>query len=248
MELELINVDKNLLFKHPFTLMIAGATSSGKTQLARNIVTHLPELITPEISLPIQVNWSYGIWTQAYGKPFNSPYVRVSYVKGLPKDVKADVLVVDDLMTSVSGSEEFANIFMRGSHHQNMSVIFIVQNLFHQGRRMRDIGLNCHYLILTKNRRDLGQITTLGRQLYGNDWKFFIDAYKKSVLNRDYGYLLIDLTPTTEERYRLRANICPPEHPITLFVPSQNDKTIERKAHRSKNDSLTTRKKETSSI
>lgn len=224
MELEWIDVDKNLLFKHPFTLMIAGATSSGKTRLARNIISHLHQLITPEVSLPIKVIWSYGIWTDEYSKPFNSPYIRVSYVKGIPKDVKADLLVVDDLMTSASASEDFANIFMRGSHHQNMSVIFIVQNLFHQGRRMRDIGLNCHYIILTKNRRDLGQINTLGRQLYGNDWNFFNDAYKRTVLNSDYGYLLIDLTPTTEERYRLRTNIIPTEYPISLFVPSKNDK------------------------
>ena len=41
-----------------------------------------------------------------------------------------------------------------GSHHRNLSVIYTVQNLFHQGKGNRSKSLNSHYLVLYKNPRD----------------------------------------------------------------------------------------------
>ncbi|KAG8229448.1 hypothetical protein J437_LFUL005553 [Ladona fulva] len=40
------------------------------------------------------------------------------------------------------------NLFTKGAHHWNLSVIFITQNLFHQGKGRRDISLNSHYIAI----------------------------------------------------------------------------------------------------
>ena len=38
------------------------------------------------------------------------------------------LLIVDDLMQETN--ETIANLFTKGSHHRNVSVLFLVQNLF----------------------------------------------------------------------------------------------------------------------
>ena len=58
-----------------------------------------------------------------------------------------------------------ANLFSRESHHRNLTVILLLQNLFHQGKYGRDVSLNSHYFILFKNIRDTNQIKVSGNQL-----------------------------------------------------------------------------------
>ena len=69
-------------------------------------------------------------------------------------------------MAECANDKRLTMLFTKGSHHLNLSVIFITQNLFYKGSQIRDVSLNSQYLILFKNRRDLSQIMHLGRQLY----------------------------------------------------------------------------------
>ena len=66
--------------------------------------------------------------------------------------------MLDDQMIDASKDKSIVNLFTRGSHHRNLSVIYIVQNLFYQEKDSRSISLNSHYLILFKNPRDKLQI------------------------------------------------------------------------------------------
>ena len=67
-----------------------------------------------------------------------------------------------------------AKLFTKKSHHGNLSVIYIVQNLFHHSKEHRTISLNASYLCLTKNVRDASQIIHLAKQLYlNNTYKVF---------------------------------------------------------------------------
>lgn len=212
MRFERVDVDKNLKIKHPATILVAGATGSGKTNFVHSLVEHSTEMFTPVPKLPIRVLWVYGA-SQRF-KPVENKLVALEYTDAIPDSfVGIDILVLDDLQNDLAGSKLLSDIYTKLSHHQNMSVIFIVQNLFNQGNQMRNISLNSHYLVLTKSRRDLMQIKVLGNQLYG-ETRFFSDAYKKAVLDKEYGYLLIDLTPATEEKYRLRTKIFPGEDTI----------------------------------
>ena len=99
----------------------------------------------------------------------------IEFVKGIPTaleqdsyfDVnKRDLIVFDDQMIDVSKDKRTVNLFTCGSHHRNLSVIYIVQNLFHQGNGSRSISLNSHYLVLFKNPWDKLQILTLAKQMY----------------------------------------------------------------------------------
>lgn len=165
---------------------------------------------------PIRVVWVYGA-SQDF-QPSTNENITIKYTEELPDAYEdIDILVLDDLQSSLASSKKLGDIYTKFSHHKQMTVIFIVQNIFNKGQQMRNISLNSHYLVLTKNRRDLQQIKCLGAQLYG-DPAFFADAYKKSVLDREYGYLLVDLTPTASEKYRLRTDIFPGEF-TRIFSP-----------------------------
>jgi len=98
-------------------------------------------------------------------KSFTPPYCRHSVMKSLTCRVRTKhgyrivesqrsaafkltvlaILVFNDVC-----SKQVCELFTRASHHRNISVILITQNLFHQGRYCRDISLNAHYLVVFK--------------------------------------------------------------------------------------------------
>ena len=116
----------------------------------------------------------------------------------------------DDQMIDAGKDKRIVNLFTRGSHHRNLSVIYIVQNLFHQGKGSRSISLNSHYLVLFKNPRDKWQILTLAKQMHPGQTDFVLNQYEEAV-KRPFGYLLIDLKTTTQDNCRLRTNVLPSE-------------------------------------
>lgn len=194
--------------QHPFTMVIAGPTGCGKSYFVRDLLSAKGEMFS---IIPDKVVWFYGIYQPLYDEIEN-----VTFVEGLPPTFQEylgenTVCVIDDLMQS-SNDKRLSNLFTRGSHHLNLSVIFITQNFFHKGKEMRDITLNAHYLVLSKNRRDLSQITHLGRQLYPNHMKLFQEVFEDATKN-PYSYLFIDLRSETPEGLRLRTNILPHQTP-----------------------------------
>ena len=123
---------------------------------------------------------------------------------------KQNLIVFNDQMIDTSRNNRIVNLFTRGSHHRNLRVIYIVQNIFHQGKGRPRISLNSHYLVLFKNPRDKLQILTLAKQMYPGQTDLFLNQYEE-VVKRSFGYLLIDLKTTTQDNCRLRTNVLPSE-------------------------------------
>ena len=80
------------------------------------------------------------------------------------------------------------------------------------------MNLNTHYLVLFKNPRDANQVATLARQMYPGKSKFVLEAFEDAT-KEPYGYLLIDLKPETDERYRIRTNVFPDDERQYAYVP-----------------------------
>jgi len=128
------------------------------------------------------------------------------------------IIVLDDLLNDVVQNTDMEKLFVLGSHHKKLSVFFLSQNLFQQGRCARTIALNTAYLILFKNYRDTSQLITLGRQLVPGHHNVLIEAYKDATTLTRYGYLIIDLSPHTEDQFRWRTRVFPGEDPIIYEV------------------------------
>jgi len=199
----------HLQFKSPFTCMVCGPTSSGKTVLTRAIIKDFQILM--QVNDPIyKVMWCYGIWQPFYNVPI-AYNVEVNYVSGLPSEEEIDsnmphLIVLDDLMNELGGNPKLADLFTKGSHHKNISVLFITQNMFHKGSQMRNVALNCHYYIIMKNPRDKAQIEHFSRQAFPGKSKYFLEAYDDAT-KEPHGYLKVDLTQSTPDQYRVQTRI-----------------------------------------
>ena len=162
-------------------------TSEPARRLAQTVIDQPPERII----------WCYSQWQPAYTQLLMM-IPTIEFVKGIPESLENDsyldvnkrnLIVIDDQMIEAGKDNRIVDLFTKGSHHRKLSVIYIVQNLFHQGKGNRSISLNSHYLVLFKNPRDKLQILTLAKQMYPSETAWFIREYEEAV-RRPYGYLL----------------------------------------------------------
>ena len=217
-----------LHLKHPFTAVVSGPSGCGKSRFCLRLIKNSSSMIHPP---PKKIYWHYGIYQSGFN---SSEYKSVEFHEGLPNleqvsgnstpensvaasfDREPILLVLDDLMSEVDDS--VAQIFTRGSHHLNVSILYITQNLFQQNKHSRTINLNSHYIVLFKNPRDVTQISYLGRQMYPKKSTFLVDAFKDAT-SKAYGYLFLDLKADTDEQLRVRTSIFPDDKWHYVYVP-----------------------------
>ena len=212
-------VQMDVRLKHPFTCVISGPTGSGKTVFTKQLFTSKGIIDPP----PDNIIWCYGEYQDGYDH-LASLVPEIRFVEGIPADLlhsldrtQRNVIVIDDLMSESSNNTKVSDLFTKGSHHINLSVILILQNLFYKGKEMRTISLNSHYMVLFKNPRDTSQINHLAKQMYPSRSKFMVEACRDATKN-PYGYLFVDLKPTTSEELSIRTNIFNGDFPI-VYLP-----------------------------
>ena len=128
---------------------------------------------------------------------------------------KGDVIVIDDLFQEANKEKDFTNLFTKIARHKEVTVIFITQNLFHQGGNHRTRNLNVHYLVIFKNPRDKTIADYVARQAFPQDKKYFIDSFMDATC-KPYGYLFIDFTQECPDDQRLKTNLFHTKY-ITLY-------------------------------
>jgi len=194
--------------------MVSGPTGSGKSYFVRELLRK-PAMMNEKFH---EIIWCYGEWQSLYEEMQNELGVvfHSGLLKELPSDGKPRLIVIDDLMREAD--DRVVDLFTKGSHHRNLSVIFITQNLFHKGKAQRDISLNAHYIVVFKNPRDAGQITFLARQISPENPRFIQEAYRDAT-SEPHGYLLLDLKQSTEDIIRVRTKIFDTE--VVIYVPKR---------------------------
>jgi len=139
----------HLIFKHHFSCIISGPSASGKSSFCIKFLQHLGTLCT-ERHFDGGVIWCY---SERNAFP-NLKRDMICFHEGVASDFKKAqgkpcLVILDDLLNGVC-SKEVCDLFTKGSHHRNISVILIIQKLFHQGRYCGDISLNVKYFVLLK--------------------------------------------------------------------------------------------------
>jgi hypothetical protein len=214
---------KSLIPFEPCSSMtVSGPTGVGKTLWVYRLLKHLEAMYVKEP--PKKIMYCYGVY-QALYDDMERTLTQLTLHQGLPSQTVIDefadgqhgLIVLDDLMQQVLEQRDMELLFTQGCHHRRLSVIFITQNLFGQGRSARTITLNTWYLIVFKNVRDSSQLLTLGRQLFPGKSGILVDSYR-DVMKDPYAYLVIDIAPHSEDKYRLRTRVFPGEDPI-LYIP-----------------------------
>ena len=206
--------------RHPTTVLCAGPTGCGKTQFLLKLISCSG--IQPP---PQRIVCVYGEWQEAYDKLHKIAKQKlkasIEFIHNPDSAVMAqlyksfqtqtrNLLIVDDQMGNSQIKKDqggsITKLFTQGSHHRNLTIIYIVQNIFSQSKEMRNVSLNSHYLVLFKNLRDKTQVRTLGQQMFPMHKGFLLSAYEDAIKTR-YGYLLVDLHPLSVEVTRVRTDI-----------------------------------------
>lgn len=191
-------------------------TSSGKTTFMRRLLEHKDEMFVPNIE---RVIYFYGQFQNEFNEiEKNMPFIE--FEQGLPDHDKIielsdpnkpTMFIIDDLMSDCVDNKVIEKLFTRISHHRKITVCYLSQNLYNQGKCARNINLNTQYMVLMRNPRDINQIKVLSNQTgFG---KLLVNAYN-DVHSEPFKYLVVDLSPYTEDKYRIRTNIFPKEDTI----------------------------------
>ena len=208
----------DLQFRTPFGMVISGPSGSGKTTFLLRLLNEYKNLMYPE---PKSILYCYSEYHDQIS-PMQAGGVLIH--QGLPDDnilnelQKPSLLILDDLMLNAS-EEYLTSLFTKKSHHKNISVIFMTQDLFQ--KKCKVARNNAQYIILMRAPNAALQIRNLGVQLFPTQFEYFMDAYKLATANK-YGYLVIDLSTNTKTILMLRTNIFkePDNEELTIFVPT----------------------------
>ena len=119
-----------------------------------------------------------------------------------------NILVIDDQMGVASSSASVADLFTKESHHRNLTVIYLVQNVYNQSKSQRTISLNSHYIVVFRNGHDASQFRTMAYQICPNDGKWLVDSFTDAI-SKPSGYLFLDHHPSTPENQTVVPNILP---------------------------------------
>lgn len=185
-------------FRFPFSCLVAGATMTGKTRWVIDLLKS--DMIDTEIKDKVVC---FSEWQPSY-EELRSLGCR--FVEGLLNPEELDprvtrLVIIDDLMDTAD--KRIEKFFTKTCHHRNTSCIYIVQNLFNQGRGHRTCSLNSQYIVLLRSPRDVTQIRTLENQMFPGKKNFLVESFNDAC-SKPYSPLLIDLKPDTPDHLRVR--------------------------------------------
>ena len=198
-------VDSKL--EKPFRLIIGGASGCGKTTLLKEIVekSHYSSPFDkivycyPDYLEEIPVEFDQII-------EYHAGICDAKYFSSLPKNT---LLLFDDMMTECGKSDEIMKLFSVIARKKNISIIFLVQNVYDNSKQFRNIRLNATGFILFKffaandvnNRilRDIGANTLVSKTLLDK------------VYSKNYAYIYVNVHPNRHSEFEtIRTNIFSP--------------------------------------
>ena len=139
--------------QHPYTCLVAGPTSCRKTQFVKKIIEEGEHMTNGSVE---KIIWLFGEYQLAYIE-LSQKFPDISFIEGILENLNEyinpklrNLIVINDLMSETGSDKRITNLFPNGSHHRNLSVILLLQNLFYNGKESQNISLNAHYIVLFK--------------------------------------------------------------------------------------------------
>jgi len=223
---DLTGLESYIPFKTPLSLILSGASFSGKTFFLAELIKNKSKMFIPE---PVEILFVYSAWQEIYND-LEKQIPGIRFVNRIPskeeieqftEDNKPRMLCLDDQMTRLDGCPHIIDYFTIYTHHRNLSCVLLLQNIFHQGAKcLRDISLNTQGLILFRNMRSPQQISTLASQMFpGKKRKYFLNSYELAT-SKPHGYLFVDINAANDQTFQLRSDILPGKNTI-VYLPTE---------------------------
>ena len=204
-------------FQNNAVYQIVGPSGSGKTHFVCKLLQN-PKYFKSKFN---KIYWHQGgggesgLTKLEFGKLKN-----IKVINGFDQDwstrlQKGDVIIIDDLYQEANKESDFNNLFTKIARHTEVTVIFITQNLFHQGGNHRTRNINVHYLVVFKNPRDQTVVDFIARQAFPNNRNFLLESFQDATKN-SHGYLFLDFTQQCPDDLRVSTDIFNPQG-VTVY-------------------------------
>ena len=169
--------------------MVTGPSVSGKTEWTRIL------LLSSLVQLPPEgILWCFGQWQPLY-EDLQKRISCMEFIRGIPDYLnnsqlidpsKRNLIIFYDLKTEAKCDQRIADLFTKGSHCRNISIVYLTQNVFPQGKACRNITLNTQYLVVFNNLINRQQVATLARRIYPSTSTAFMRKFEDATA-RPYG-------------------------------------------------------------
>ena len=209
------------VFTTPAQIIVSGPTKTGKTTLVTQILQHKDSMFDREFD---EITY-YSANGNAM-KDAKSQLPSVRFREGQPDWSalsRADpsvrrLVVLDDMQNILKGPSQvkLERLFTVDSHHNNISVIFIVHDNFQP--KMVTIRRNADYMLCMTGGNVAQQIKTTASQM-GLGMDVIKEAVEDVTKDHRYGYLLLTVNNSIEGWRRVASNIFPGQQ-NTFYIPA----------------------------
>ena len=213
-----IVMDNPLAFITPCATIVAGGSSTGKTVLVSHILNNLDYCYDKPTR---KIMYFYTVYQPIFLQ-LEQELENIEFFKGLPTEEHLeavedanfhDIIIMDDLLAECSSSQFVENLFVRNSHHNNISLILITQCLYYAGKNRKTQANNAQYFIFLKNKAALATINTFARQRFPLRSRQFMEIYQDAT-KKPFSFLIADFHAKSDDKYALRAGMLPGDDKI----------------------------------
>ncbi len=215
-------MDNPLPLISPCATIVAGGSSTGKTVLVSKILLNLSYCYDKNVR---KIMYFYTVHQPIFLQ-LEQQLDNIEFFCGLPtpEHVTAledanfhDLIILDDLLAECSSSQFVENLFLRISHHSNISLIMLAQSLYYAGKNRKTQANNAQYFIFLKNKAALDQINNFARQRFPHKARSFLMAYNDAT-DKPYSYLIADFHARSDDKYGIRTGMLPWEEKIIYKI------------------------------
>ena len=196
------------MFRTPSNILVVGPSGSGKTVFVGNLLVEPERYFRP---VPDKIHYCYGAMQPLLETLRDEHGIGMSEGVPTPDDLtrwfpRGGLLVLDDLMEEGGQDKNVLDLFTKYSHHRNITVIYLCQDMFPREKYAKTINRQAHYIVAFKSPRDQLGFKNLVLQAFPNHWKEVMDTFTKAT-QRPFGYIMLDLHPATDDRMRVFTNL-----------------------------------------
>lgn len=211
---------------HPFNLLVAGPSKSGKTTFVSNLLSVHHEMFEkmPDYILLYYAN-DQPLYRELLNMNLIDEMINFTENEFHYEELKAKIkpytigngslIIFDDTLSDIKSG--FEKIFQVLGHHSKCSLIYITQNLFYDNKAFRNVSLQLDYITLLRNLRNGNQVRSLANQLCSGDTQWIVKAYEKATED-PFGYLFIDCGSKAQRELTLRSHMFPWEGPYRVYT------------------------------
>lgn len=178
----------------PFACFVVGCTGSGKSVTVLTWLKHADKVFKTKFK---KIFYFYGSTHQNIFNDKKLSHVHFSNNLSFMESVITKchpspgiLVILDDLMHVTGENAIFQHLYTKGSHHLNISVINIVQNIFFRSKNFVTLKENSQYMFIKQHVNE-NKLKILANGI-GLKPQELMDAYTESINKNRYSGLLID--------------------------------------------------------